>query len=264
MMQSTITKSSVRSWLKSFADCIAAYDVSMSVVQFGSSINNVESEQLDLDILILTDTDYYNGNFVDNLENLRSGLLAGKIHKGFAPERLEIERIALEFVAVNRFENADVSLQFAFGPITYQYNLRGRKIYLHCKGPITKEQFILFCQRFPFHGSSIISDSTVIHGQFDKKSFMDHIEVTVDELEAFNDGLRIRVLNSSTPHDIKKCIRKLLLNLKVYNAASTILPIHIPAQFDGKKLMGEENLLLLKEQFFNLYDSVTNKSIPAR
>jgi len=229
-----IEVSRINNLLFQLSDAIKSIDQECSLIQFGSSLSSAFYNKMDIDLLILSKKDYSQNQYDERLIHLKQNLIGGGNASSF---KIDCPEIELKIRSVLKTQiSADLLIipKFVFGPFQYKpIHSNKRIVFLHFKGPINREQFLSFCEEFPFHGKSILLNHKVISGHFNEEFFLTKINLKWSEFLIFSDALKKRVEKSKERIDIKKCIRKLVLN---YN------------MFDGTDSKGKLNSQLLKEK----------------
>jgi len=258
MLNPTINQENVTKLLLMLGNSYQVVDKSISLIHFGSTVNKIDSLPLDIDILVLSENEYVDKK--SKIKKMRKGLLNGKAFSGFRTHYPKIEKITSEIILNQHFfSKVDIIPKFVFGPFKYDATKKKDRIYLHFKGPLTTEEFLFFFNQLPFHGISIIENGYPIIGSLPFKKRLSNFRVSIDLLREFNKGLYLRVRESSNPHDIKKCIKKLIMNLDIYNRYSLtannelshILPIRNEPNI--KLLNITEDIEILRNFFITTY-----------
>ena len=203
----------IQSLLSSLASSYKEIDPLITIVQFGSSTFSKNTN--DIDILLLSNHSFCEG-FHKKLLDLRTNLLQGIPNYGFGINSKVFTEQTLKIIGQAPFQNLTICPKFIIGPYRKNHDLFQPNLFLHFKGPITKLEFILFCNIFPFHAKSILSSSQIVIGEFNRDFFDQAISINANDYAQFNNGLRQRVMASNEVSDIKKCTRKLLMNYFIF------------------------------------------------
>jgi hypothetical protein len=192
-------------------------DPSISVVRFGSSQHYIPVNNIDIDILLLTNRDYFGETINDSIKALREDLLNGCAAVGFSTAVPMIDKIVENVLSETNTTQINFIPQFIFGPFIYGENSSHHlNVYLHFKGPLNNNQLLMFCNEMPFHAYSLIQNHKIISGSVDLSVHKNSIILDKKTLNDFNRGLKKRIENSANKIDMIKCIRKLLLNHKIF------------------------------------------------
>jgi hypothetical protein len=250
-------------FLAELATEINNLDSRISLIHFGSSVGRNFQNNMDIDILLLSTQDYCPIGFRNKLNNMKASILSGKNVTGFRIEAPVIHQKINKFILAKSSRAINFVPKYIFGPYS-PCIVQGSdmNVFLHFKGPVTEEQFSMFCSEFPFHGMSIIYNSKVFQGEFNRQSFDCREMLTVSEFNCFLNSLKTRAIASSTGFTILKCIRKLVQNYLIMNGVYKI------AQNDIIRIAQQEFLVdinperqpdELKEQFLKIFHSIQTK-----
>ena len=247
----------IASFLKGLSLALINRGVDLSVVQFGSSIVQQQfSNGLDIDLMLLSSSDCYQGNFNYHLCKLSQRMVSGEFSEGFKVQDQRIVEVVANYLASHQVPNINFIPRFVFGPIATPPSIdQSYNVYLHFKGPITPVQFLAFSNSFPFHARSILNSSKKLAGQFDHQLIeLEDISLE-DDFKVLSDALAIRVTRSANSIEIKKCLRKLLQNLSILNGVVFSAGVDIfELLFDqyNISISDRQDIHELKNAFFDL------------
>lgn len=213
-----IARECISQFLSALAAVWQTVDSSVSIIHFGSSLQKVDDKIVDIDVLLLSNRVGFDSFFSTKLARFKDELLSGNGLSGFDnPQRAFEEETSLFLSRQQILTDCKVMAKFMFGPFKYEIpDATKRNIFIHIKGPLFPAQFAEFCTLFPFHACSILNNNAVIHGKFEKYTYEDKININRKELNEFNRGLLLRMANSSHIFEVKKCLKKIVLNFIVY------------------------------------------------
>ncbi|MDB5006273.1 MAG: hypothetical protein JWP45_666 [Mucilaginibacter sp.] len=245
-----INQDSINSLLINVGERIKAFDQSITIIRFGSSLDRLQSNYLDIDILLLSDEDYLGETVGESIRCLRERLILGNATQGFDTQVREIvNTVHSELKSCDKSEAINYMPKFIFGPMPYDSNDADKiNVYLHFKGPLNTVQFEMFCKEMPLHAYSLIHNHGTIFGSLDVRNFERSLILNNEILDLFNAGLEIRVNQSNNTSDIIKCIRKLILNYR----ASKGIPVTIHSDSNDLDSWKLKNLSELKQIFIQL------------
>lgn len=187
-----------------------------SITQFGSSIYGKTSPVMDIDIMILCqDTSCYN-NFESQLISLKEKLLDGTDDCGFGPEPGSIINHISECILASKVNETTAIPMFKIGPLVMVKSNSKYTIYFHFKGPISEDEFAIFCKHFPFHARSIIHNHIIIKGSLEADKFNSLIQIEKVDLEVWNQALKKRIVKTSSESMAIKCLKKLTIQYLIY------------------------------------------------
>ena len=168
-------------------------DHNVALIQFGSSLRRIDSNIEDIDLLLLTEIDCNVATFEAVTDLLRRRLLRGIIRGEMELKSGRFGLLTNRFLEQQRIVN-DVSLipKFVLGPIHHDSSDSITRIYLHFKGPLTANQFLYFCKKFPLHSNSMLNNSKTILGRFRKTMYLHASVATQGDIVGFNSGLARR------------------------------------------------------------------------
>jgi hypothetical protein len=254
MIDNSINFVSIDNFIIDLEIVLKEYDKSLSLIRFGSSLKQIPDCNLDLDILLISDKSYYGSNFYHKLNTLKENLLNGISANGFYLENDELNTTVNSFLEKQfHFERSKVFSQFVFGPqIIYPSSILDSNIYLHFKGPLTILEYEQFSKALPFHSYSLKENHKIISQEFNTNKLFNEIILSINLLEAFNQGLYTRVVNSNSILEVKKCINKLVLNYNLFLKYSKSCNQHL--EFNSSSF----ELFDLKEEFKYLFNQITN------
>lgn len=253
----------IASFLKGLSTALINSGVDLGVVQFGSSIVQRQfSNGLDIDLMLLSSSDCYKGNFSRHLSELKRQMVFGEFSEGFKVQDIGLAEVVAKYVDNQQLANINFIPCFVFGPIgTPLSNDKSHNVYLHFKGPITPNQFVEFSNLFPFHARSILNSSKKLAGQFDHQLIELQEKCLEKDFRLFSDALAVRVTLSEKPIEIRKCLRKLMQNLSILNGGD--FPVStsiIDLLYDrfGMQINDQQDTLELQNLFFELKERTDN------
>jgi len=199
-------------FIEELAGEIKQADPGVSVIRFGSSLTKAVENNLDVDILLLTQQNYFDGDFERTVDILRSTMLQGGNSSEMVMGSGNIRDRVIAYIEKIKSPIFNFIPVFVFGPYLQKpFHDHRINVFLHFKGPVTENQFFFFCTRFPFHGRSIIYNSKLLLGNFDCYGFDARIPDQKDMI-LFAGALQKRVEISTETAEICKCIKKLAQN----------------------------------------------------
>ena len=191
------------------AEAIKIVDDSCAIVQFGSSVSNKNSN--DIDLLVMSNIDYSGSVYRSSIENLKNDLLSGNPSAGFDVYCGKMQDKTDGVIRNLRLNHLPIVAKFVLGPCPPSQDA----VHLHIMGPITRRQFVLFCEYFPFHSKVIIVKSRTISGNIEMSDFEKHIKLEEEEFIRLALSLKTRVEKSGDAIDVRKCIRKIVMNFNL-------------------------------------------------
>jgi len=205
-LQTQIALKSVVAYLTEF------FPLDTSIIQFGSSIYDLDKQVLDVDLMILANESTYFIDFKRNLNFFKSQLLTGIPNCGFKPNTSKESIHQLE-AGIRSFRTTDLEIfpAFYFGPYPIDNLSDVKSIWFHIKGLINIDQYKLFCNYFPFHATSINHNNIILKGHFDPTLYSSEININNKELSIWVNSLykRLEVCHDSV--SAFKCFKKLCL-----------------------------------------------------
>lgn len=109
---------------------------------------------------------------------------------------------------INKNSRIKISAKFTFGPLDKSIISTPNEIFFHIKGPIFIDEFILFCEAFPFHAKSIIHNNKRLVGKFDIYQLDKYIDIKRNDYIDWLNSLKMRADKSQSNYELKKLIKK--------------------------------------------------------
>jgi hypothetical protein len=225
MSDAILNQDKINSLLTKIGVELRKIDPSIEIIRFGSSLQQLSNDNIDVDILLLSLIDYLHESINDSIKTLKEKLVRGEAISGFDTNVPMISDVVKGVIfSETCADGIHFIPKFVFGPFAYDADrLNGLNVYLHIKGPLIYSQFLMFCEEMPLHAWSLIENHTMILGSGSIVVFKPLIKLDEKSLELFNEGLRIRVENSTDNFDIIKCIKKLILNCRIFYGNNDII-----------------------------------------
>jgi len=255
MSKVTISQNQINNLLSDLGKSYKKFDESISLIRFGSSILTIPKNNADIDILLISNKEYFDYKLNYAIKDLKDSLLGGSELKGFDITQAMIAEITCQTIESQSYINGvSIIPKYIFGPFDYNKRDSVPKIYLHIKGPLTTKQFLFFSREMPYHGLSILQSAMVITGTIDMHLLYSGTKPDSTSLRMFNDGLKKRVDISVDIFDVTKCIKKIILNNNLYFDYNN--PDNgIRKQFQIKDIK-TKNLYFLKQYFYDIYFNI--------
>ena len=252
MLDSSVSIKNIKYLLDEINSSLKRFDKSLSMIWFGSSLEQLLGNVIDIDLLLLSQTSYFPDKIPLYVTELKKNLQRGNNVQGYPLANVEIAKIFDAAIQRQRFiTNSDIVPKFIFGPLNDLKITSGKtQIFLHIKGPLTEDEFSLFCQELPFHGAALLKKHKVISGEFNCRAFGDKISISLPALKQFNEGLLKRAEFSDSAFEIKKCIRKLALNYDVYRDSNSFSASQLG------HLDAIDDVIMLKQRFIKLHNLI--------
>ncbi len=211
-----INRNLLNKFLKSIAHQIRKSFKGSNVIWFGSTLNPKNVDIHDIDIMIIIKGEKKSKDFEIKLKSLRNQILYHDFAEGFKIHNENLAHIINQQIANFGFKN--LMLKQVFGPIMEPYSdtKESKNCYMHIKGPISEEEFKLFCIYFPFHAKSIINNHNQLYGDVNIKEFERYIYFSEDELTLWAKSLKRRFDNFQFLFQKKKCLNKIVHMIDLY------------------------------------------------
>lgn len=227
MISTKLTKGRLDKYVLGLANAICLVDSAMMFIRFGSSLQMLRSNKIDVDILLLKNDKENEEYILHNISELKKKLFSGDSIQGFKTDCPQLELKVQEYIDSHvELLQAKVYPRFIIGPLNNAElaieNIHVPEVYLHFKGPLSHEEFSFFCAHLPFHANSILQQSRVIIGSFPKSYFQKSVKMTKEEFDKFNAGLKKRVDWASSVTEVDKCINKILQNIQAFYGAEAV------------------------------------------
>lgn len=257
MLDKSINFETLNNFFCDLANHLRTFDETLSLIRFGSSLNYLSEENLDLDVLLLSKKKYFTQDIKSIINKLRINLIAGENVKGYRLENNNLSSLIEHFIKNQKYlHNCSIYPKFIFGPLkSFSSAKNESNVFLHFKGPMTIEDYNFFCESLPFHGYSIWQNHQVISQNFDSGLLHNCVALSKDSLMQFNKGLKNRVNQANSVFEVNKCIKKLLLNYSIY---LSYIKVDNSIQIEP---VDSINLDLQKSVFNNYYNQINSLKV---
>lgn len=189
----------------------------MHIYWFGSSARKKYMSNMDIDLLIINKSNIVRENFETSLKKMHYSLTSNEVPYSFCTFDHSVYVSIKDVVEKNqKYDSYNVIPKFIFGPLKTMSKKR-QDITLHIKGPISDNEFILFCHYFPFHAKSIIYNHISFNSNHRLSCHGQFIEITETDYALWVNSLNSRVERSEDILEIQKCLSKLIYIYLVFN-----------------------------------------------